>query len=122
VHYDERPGKPGRFFFVQQLEAGMVIRRIGPGSLAKVMGTMYALWGFIFGAIIAIIATLGASIGAAASRSNDMPMWLAPMFGIGAVIFMPIFYGVIGAIFGALSAAIYNLVAGMVGGLSLDVE
>jgi hypothetical protein len=115
------PGKSlGRFFCDR--EAGMVIRRIGPGSMAKVMGTMYALWGFIFGAIVAVIAMLGAGIGAAASSDESMPMWLGPMFGVGAIIFMPIVYGILGAVFGALTAVIYNVIAGMVGGLSLEVE
>jgi hypothetical protein len=100
----------------------MVIRRIGPGSLAKVMGTMYALWGFIFGAIFAVIAMAGAGIGAAASDESAMPLWLGPMFGVGAIVILPIFYGVLGACFGALTAVIYNVIAGMVGGLHLDVE
>ena len=65
---------------------------------------------------------LGAGIGAAASESSDVPMWLGPLFGMGAVIFMPILYGVLGAIFGALTAVIYNVIAGMVGGLRLEVE
>lgn len=100
----------------------MVIRRIGPGSLAKVMGTMYALWGFIFGAFFALIAMAGAGIGAAASDEPGMPMWLGPIFGVGAIIFLPILYGLLGAIFGGLTAVIYNVIAGMVGGLTLDVE
>lgn len=100
----------------------MVIRRIGPGSLAKIMGTMYAFWGFVFGAIFALVAMAGAGIGAAASDSSDVPMWIGPMFGAGAIIFMPIVYGLLGAFFGALTAVIYNVIAGMVGGLRLDVE
>jgi hypothetical protein len=42
--------------------------------------------------------------------------------GVGAVVILPILYGVLGAIFGALTAAFYNLVAGISGGLSLEVE
>jgi hypothetical protein len=112
---------PGRSFLVR-MEVRVIIRRIGPGSAAKVMGTMYAFWGFIFGALIAVIAMAGAGIGAAASDESAMPMWLGPMFGVGAIIAMPICYGILGAIFGALTAVIYNVIAGMVGGLSLDVE
>ena len=100
----------------------MIIRRVGPGSVAKIMGTMYAFWGFIFGAIVALIAMAGAGIGAAAADEPGMPMWLGPMFGVGAIILMPIVYGILGAIFGALTAVIYNVIAGMVGGLRLDVE
>jgi hypothetical protein len=98
----------------------MVIRRIGVGSLAKVFGTMYALWGGVFGLIVALVALAGAGIGAA---SEDPSMaWLGPIFGVGAIVILPIFYGVLGVIFGALTALIYNFIAGMVGGLSLEVE
>jgi hypothetical protein len=37
-------------------------------------------------------------------------------------VFLPIFYGVLGAIGGALTAVMYNVVAGMVGGLSIETE
>lgn len=99
----------------------MVIRKIGVASAAKVFGTLYALWGFIFGAIVAMIALAGAGIGAATSE-DQLPSWLGAMFGVGAIVVLPIVYGVMGAIFGALTAAFYNVVAGMAGGLSLDVQ
>jgi hypothetical protein len=98
----------------------MVIRRIGVGSAAKVFGTLYALWGFIFGAIVALIALAGAGLSAASDE--PMPAWLGTIFGMGAIIILPILYGALGAFFGALTAAFYNLVAGLAGGLSLDVE
>ena len=44
----------------------------------------------------------------------------AMMFGFG--IFMPVFYGVFGFIFGVISAAIYNLIARWIGGIEVDVE
>jgi hypothetical protein len=98
----------------------MVIRRIGVGSLAKVFGAMYALWGGVFGLIVALIALAGASIGAASE--DPSVAWLGPIFGVGAIVILPIFYGVLGLFFGALTALIYNLIAGMVGGLSLELE
>jgi hypothetical protein len=38
------------------------------------------------------------------------------------VIFLPLLYGAMGAIGGALTAAFYNIVAGMVGGLQIEAE
>lgn len=38
------------------------------------------------------------------------------------VIFLPIMYGVIGFVAGAIGAAVYNLVAGFVGGIEIEVE
>jgi hypothetical protein len=42
--------------------------------------------------------------------------------GFGAIILFPICYGIIGGIFAAIGAAIYNLVAGWVGGLEVDIS
>jgi hypothetical protein len=99
----------------------MVIRRFGVGSVAKVSGVLYGLGGLILGVFFALIALAGLGMGAAV---NDDPSaaWMAPLFGVGAVIFFPIFYGVCGALFGAIGAALYNLVAGMIGGLQIEVE
>jgi len=44
------------------------------------------------------------------------------MFGVGAIVFLPIFYGVIGAVGGAICAALYNVFAGMIGGVELNLE
>ena len=98
----------------------MVIRHIGVGSLAKMLAALYALWGLIFGVIVALFSLVGAGIGAA----NDDPTagWLSGLFGVGAIVFLPIFYGVLGAIGGAITAVMYNVVAGMVGGLSIETE
>jgi len=57
-----------------------------------------------------------------APNANANP---APIFfgvGIAAVIIFPIMYGIIGFIGGIIVAAIYNVVAGVVGGLELDLE
>jgi len=44
------------------------------------------------------------------------------MFGMGAIVFLPIFYGVMGIVMGALTAVLYNLFAGLVGGIELDIQ
>jgi hypothetical protein len=41
--------------------------------------------------------------------------------GAGAVVALPIFYGVLGFVFGALGAAIYNLAARLVGGIEIEL-
>jgi hypothetical protein len=41
---------------------------------------------------------------------------------VGAVIFLPIFYGIIGFVGGLISALLYNLIARLVGGIELEVE
>ena len=41
---------------------------------------------------------------------------------VGAIIFLPVFYGLMGLCMGAIVAALYNLLAGFVGGVAVDIE
>jgi hypothetical protein len=92
----------------------MVINRIAPLSLAKISGTLYAALGVIFGAFFSLFAT----VGAAAGGGNSM---FPAIFGVGAIVLFPIFYGCIGFVGSLVGAWLYNLLAGMVGGIELDV-
>jgi nitrate/nitrite transporter NarK len=98
----------------------MVLKSIGVMSAAKVVGVLYAvmglLMGLVFGAIFAMIPS------AMAADGGEVPGWLAPMFGLGAIVFMPVLYGICGFIGGAIAAAIYNALAGIIGGLELRLE
>lgn len=93
------------------------VRRIGPGSAFKVGLAMYALMGLLFGIIFALISMLGGAL-ALPAEAGAFRMF----FGVGAIVFLPIFYGVIGGIFAALGALIYNVVAGWLGGLEVDIS
>jgi hypothetical protein len=94
-----------------------VLKRIGPGSAFKVGLVTYAFLGLIAGAIFTLVALVAAPF----AHGGVMPLSGA-FFGIGAVIFFPIFYGIIGGVFAAIGAAIYNLVARWVGGLEVDIS
>jgi hypothetical protein len=94
----------------------MVIHRIGPMSLAKLSGTLYAIIGLIIGAMM----SLAAMAGAMASGGDNAGMFGA-MFGIGAIVLVPLIYGCIGFIGSLIGAWLYNILAGMVGGVELDV-
>jgi hypothetical protein len=95
----------------------MVVKRFGVGSVAKIYGAISAAFGLLAGCIIA----LGSLMSLGFADTSDAGV-LAPMFGIGAVVFLPIFYGVMGLIAGALGAVLYNVFAGMVGGVRIEVE
>lgn len=98
----------------------MVITRISPMSCAKVSGALYALIGLLIGAgITLVMLTVG---GRLAQDEAPMGALFGAIFGAGAVVILPIFYGVIGFIGGALGALIYNVVAGITGGIELDVR
>jgi hypothetical protein len=99
----------------------MVLRRVGVGSAAKVSGALYAALGLVAALIFAAISIVGAGF-AAATQADGGPAWLGALFGVGAIVFFPIIYGVMGIVFGALTALLYNVVSGLVGGLEIDLE
>ena len=97
----------------------MVLKSVGVLSAAKIVGLMYAILGLIMGLLFAGIFSMIPMHDAA---NPDLPTWLAPMFGTGAILMMPIFYGCMGFVGGAIAAVIYNALARMMGGLELKLE
>ena len=93
------------------------LKRIAPLKAGIVLGVLYAL----LGCILVPFFIIGGMGMAAAARQTGTPMPFGFLFGIGA-IFLPIFYGVIGFVFGVISAAVYNLVAKWTGGVELTLE
>ena len=101
----------------------MVIRRVNPMSCAKVMGVIYAALGLIFGLLFSLIGfAIGSNAGNLGSEMQFGGAALGAMFGVGAIIVMPIMYGIMGVIGGALGALIYNVAAGAIGGIEIDVD
>lgn len=95
----------------------MIIRRIGPLSCAKIAGTLYAAMGLIIGAFFSIAAIVG---GFAAADSGEAVF--AAIFGVGAVVLLPLFYGVLGFVTTLIAAWLYNVVAGVVGGIEIQTQ
>ncbi|MBU7019238.1 MAG: hypothetical protein HXS44_17140 [Theionarchaea archaeon] len=95
------------------------IRRIDVVSLAKVEGALGAVIGLIIGIFAALI---GIAMGGFAEMAGmDVPGF-GLFMGVGAIIFVPIIYGVGGFISGLIVAALYNLVAGWIGGIKIELE
>jgi hypothetical protein len=99
----------------------MILQRIGVLSGAKVFGAVYAGMGLVVGCIFSLFAMLQGAIMGAASEFGGMGGAFGMLFGVGAIVLFPIFYGVLGFLVGALGAFIYNLVSGFVGGLELTM-
>ena len=97
----------------------MTITRVGPLSCAKVAGLMYVVIGLIAGGLFSLVAMAGGF--AAASPSNDAGAFAA-LFGVGAIIILPICYGVFGFIGTLIMAGLFNVAAGMVGGIEVDAQ
>ena len=98
----------------------MRLRRVGVASVAKLFGVLYGAMGLIFGGIMSIAALFGAAIGAAAEQ--DAGAIIGMLFGIGAIILFPVMYGLMGFLIGALTAWLYNLAAGAMGGIEMEFE
>ena len=101
----------------------MRLKRMGVMTVALTFGVMYAVFGLIFGAFFALFSVVGgglASLAGGEDGSGAGAMGL--FFGAGAVVVLPIFYGVLGFLGGALMGALYNLVAKLTGGVELTLE
>ena len=94
------------------------IRRIDPVSAMKVCAVLYAVIGLIIGAILSLVSMVGIM----AAASQNLPRAFGLIFGAAAIVIAPIFYGVIGAIGGLITAAVYNLIARFTGGLQIELE
>jgi hypothetical protein len=76
--------------------------------------------GLIFGAIMSAVAVLGALF--RSGGSEGLGGFGSLLFGVGAIVFLPVLYGVMGLVGGAIAAGLYNLVAGVIGGLELEFD
>jgi hypothetical protein len=84
------------------------IRRFSVGQSAKVLGVLYLLMGLLFVPFFLLM-------GAMAPEGTG---GFGTMFAIG----MPLLYAVFGVIGGVIGTVLYNLVAGWVGGIEMELE
>ncbi len=88
-------------------------------SVGKLLALLYAAIGFMIAGIYAVFLVIAGLIAA-----FESPIAGVGMMG-GAVamfLFVPIFYGLLGGLFGMLMALVYNLVAGRTGGLRFELR
>ena len=97
----------------------MVITRINALSVAKVAAVLYAGLGLIAGALFSLIGMVG--VGAALAGTEGAG-FASAIFGVGAIIIMPICYAVIGFIFSFIAASLFNIAAGMTGGVEVETR
>jgi hypothetical protein len=83
------------------------IRRLGVVQTAKVMAVMYGLMGLVFVPFILI--------GFAFTGQSGL-------IGFAGLLIFPVLYAIFGFIFVAIGCALYNLVAGWVGGIEFETE
>ncbi len=90
------------------------LKSIGVLSLAKIYALIMAVFGLIIGIFygFGMMAPIGFSGG----------MMSGAVAGFLFVILMPVFYGVLGFVSGAITALLYNMFAKWVGGVEVDLK
>jgi hypothetical protein len=92
-----------------------IIKSVGVLSVAKILGLVYACLGLIFTPLFLLMGLLGSALG---QQNNPV----AGIFGIGFAVLMPVLYGAVGFVGGAIGALLYNLFAKWVGGFELQID
>lgn len=93
------------------------IRRVDPVAAGKVLGVIYAILGLVIGALFLVLMLVGA-----VAQGDGQALVGGVIGGIVMVLFVPLFYGIMGFLFGALGALLYNFCAGLVGGIEFEME
>jgi len=91
-----------------------VVKRIGPASAFKVGLVVYAIFGLTGGVLCSGLAFAGLPL-------HRMP-FAGAWAGLLPLILCPILYGLLGGIATVISALIYNLASGWVGGLEVEIH
>ena len=97
----------------------MELKAIGPVSSARVLGLFYAAIGLVAGVVVACIALAGAALG---RGGEDVSPFLGSMFGVAAIVLLPVLYGVLGALGGLILSGLYNVIARLVGGIQVTLQ
>lgn len=92
-----------------------VVKSVGVMSVAKIMGATYGCLALIFAPFIVILGLAGSFAG-----HDKLPF--AGIFGIVFALILPLIYGVMGFVLGAIGAFLYNLIAKWMGGFELELE
>lgn len=99
------------------------IKKLGVLSVAKIyaviMFVIMLLFSVPLGLFMIVMGLMGAGM---AGRDGFAVGGTGVVVGILYMIGIPIIYGIFGFIFGAIGALIYNIFAGMVGGVEIEVE
>jgi transcriptional regulator of nitric oxide reductase len=84
-----------------------IVRSLDPVSSAKVVAGMYAVIGTAIGVAYAIMNVLAVS---------------NLLWSIVILVISPVLYGICGLLAGLVSALLYNVIAGMLGGIRIELN
>ena len=95
----------------------MRINRIEPFSCGKVAGVLYGAMGLVVGVIVSLAATIGGLAG-----QETFGALAGGLVGLGAIVILPVLYGGLGFIVAVIASWLYNLAAGYVGGIEIELK
>ena len=98
----------------------LTIKRVGVLSLAKIFAIVFLVLGLIIGVIYGLFFMLLG--GALFSQAGGNAAAMGVVGGLAAMVMIPLFYGGLGFVMGAIYAAVFNAASGFLGGLELQVE
>lgn len=98
----------------------MIVKKVGPVSLGKILGIIYAFFGFIIGLFFSFFMLIGTIFGSIIEDSPEPLVGL--IFGFGSVVAFPVFYGLMGFLGGIITAGLYNVTSRWVGGIEIELE
>jgi hypothetical protein len=99
----------------------MTIRHIDVLSVAKIAAVIYAGLGFLVGLIFACVGLFTAAFGAM-QNDGQLPAVFSMLFGVGAIIALPVIYGIMGFLVAAFTTWLFNIAAGIAGGVKIQIE
>ncbi|CAM3095171.1 hypothetical protein [Rariglobus hedericola] len=97
------------------------IKKISPVQLGKMLAVIYGLASLIFVPFFLIMGLL-ASFAPGPVEGSALPAAIGLGLGIAFTLLFPVMYAFMGFITGLIGALIYNLVAGWIGGIEVEVE
>jgi hypothetical protein len=96
-----------------------IVKRIEPLSVMRVAGILYAGLGLVAGAMFSLVIAMGSLPSKGEQGAPPFPFRM--LFGPLAIVVLPVFYGVLGALMTGVMSALYNVVAKWVGGIEVEV-
>lgn len=91
------------------------IKRITPLQLGKILAVLYGVGGLLAAPVFLLIGLAGSASG----QNTAVP---AVLGGVVGAVLAPVIYAIMGFLIGVVGAFVYNLVAGWLGGIEVEVE
>jgi hypothetical protein len=92
-----------------------IVKSVGVLSVARILGMVHACLGLLFAPFFLLFGLIGSLAG-----RDRTPF--AGVFGVFFALFMPVIYGVMGFIVGAIGAFLYNIFSKWVGGFEVELD